>query len=116
MPDVLNGETAKVLANMMKRHLPRFAEVEVVPHEHRNGPDYSDVIETCRLHVYYPLKGMDPYGHGTLVELRCVYTFDLWEGVTVVSPRHFVLEYREEASRLNEWHDDVIRLMSALNN
>ena len=37
MPDVLNGETAKVLANMMKRHLPRFAEVEVVP---QLGSDY----------------------------------------------------------------------------
>jgi hypothetical protein len=45
-----------------------------------------------------------------------VYTFDLREGVTVENPRHFVLEYREEASRLNEWHDDVILLMSALNN
>jgi hypothetical protein len=118
MPDahVLNGKTAKVLANMMKRHLPRFAEVEVVPHEYRSGPDYSDVTETYRLHVYYPLKGMDPDGNGTSVELRCVYTFDLREGVTVEHPRQFVLEYQEEASRLNEWHDDVILLMSALNN
>lgn len=105
MPDVLNGETAKVLANMMKRHLPRFAEVEVVPH-----------FETYRLHVYYPLMGTDPDGNATSVELRCVYTFDMREGVTVVSPRHFVPKYREEASRLNEWHDDVIRLMFAHNN